>query len=213
MKLAVKFADYLCDLIGPSPKKPLFTDHPLAEEAFVKLYQLFLLNPDLSEKDFPGVRYEKYLDLAKFWIDQRGKNHGEECFSEYQMADIPFLERKEIAGHAVISALLCAGITSVAMTEDNAVYREAAKRLWESAVYRKLYLTGGAGTGKGGEGFGPDFDLPEDGYMESCAAVAMGFWHHNMNLLFGEARYVDELERVLYNGALVGVSLDGRKYF
>lgn len=213
LKVAVKFADYMCAYIGPPPKHPLITDHPLSEEAFIKLYQLFRDFPALQHQFEPRVEAEKYLELARFWIDYRGRTPKEDCFSEYQFADPPLTESSEIVGHAVIAGLLCAGLTALGRESGAPVHLNTARRLWESAIHRKIYLTGGAGNGKGGEGFGAEYDLPNDGYLETCAAVAMAFWHQNMFLAFGDGKYVDELERVLYNGALVGVSLEGNRYF
>lgn len=75
-----------------------------------------------------------------------------------------------------------------------------------------MYITGGVGAIYGTESYGRDFQLPNKGYLETCAAVAAAFFHRNMNLAFGDARYVDELERALYNGALCGISLPGDNY-
>lgn len=91
-------------------------------------------------------------------------------------------------------------------------YRGAAVRLWENMVYRRMHITGGVGAFANDEAFGPDYVLPNDAYLETCAAVGAGFFHHNMNQLFGDARFADELERALYNGVLCGVSLAGDTY-
>ena len=96
---------------------------------------------------------------------------------------------------------------------DRDDYLSAAKRLWDNMVARRMYVIGGLGAVAGHEGFGPDFVLPNNGYLETCAAIGAGFFHHNMSLAFADARYADELERVLYNGILSGVSLKGNTYF
>ena len=96
---------------------------------------------------------------------------------------------------------------------DEERYRQTAIRLWENMVYRRMHITGGVGAFANEEKFGPDYALPNDADLETCAAVGAGFFHHNMNMAFGHSRYVDELERTLYNGSLSGVSLHGEHDF
>jgi DUF1680 family protein len=102
---------------------------------------------------------------------------------------------------------------AAANVNDRQPYRETAVRLWENMVGRRMHITGGVGAYADEEKFGPDYVLPNDAYLETCAAVGAAFFHRNMNLAFGHARYVDDLERALYNGALAGVSLKGDTYF
>src|SRR6185436_1732219 len=90
-----------------------------------------------------------------------------------------------IEGHAVRAALLCAGVTSLAGINGRDDYREAAIRLWENMTQKKMYLTGGVGATSEGEAFGNDYILPNDGYLETCGAVAAGFFDRNLNLLTG----------------------------
>ena len=123
------------------------------------------------------------------------------------------MRQETIEGHAVRATLLCAGLAAAGTVNDRADYLDAARRLWNNMVERRMYVIGGLGAVAGHEGFGPDYDLPNNGYLETCAAVGAGFFHHNMNLAFADARYADELERVLYNGILSGVSLKGDSYF
>jgi DUF1680 family protein len=113
----------------------------------------------------------------------------------------------------VRATLLCAGITAVANVNNRKEYRETVIRLWENMVYRRMHITGGVGAYASEEKFGPDYVLPNDAYLETCAAVGASFFHQNMNEAFGHARYVDQLEKALYNGALAGVSLQGDTYF
>ena len=100
-----------------------------------------------------------------------------------------------------------------ALTGDQA-YVEAIDAIWDNVVGKKLYITGGIGALGGGEAFGPDYYLPNmSAYCETCAAVANDFWNQRLFLLHGDAKYVDVMERTLYNGLLSGVSLDGKKFF
>jgi DUF1680 family protein len=125
----------------------------------------------------------------------------------------PIVQQETIQGHAVRATLLWTGVAATARVTGREDYYAAAQRIWENMVFRRMHITGGTGAFARDEKFGPDYVLPNDAYLETCAAVGAGFFHRNMNLAFGEARYMDELERVLYNGALAGVSLKGDTYF
>jgi len=232
----VKIANYMYDFMGPEPKKNIVPCHPLPEEALIRLYELFQEQPSLKEKLSLPVNEQHYLSLAEFWIEDRGnnigqpdweKNHraaeeyvrnqeygnGRPSWGTYAQDDVPVFEQKVIEGHAVRATLLCAGISAAARVNKDERYCETAVRLWQNMVYQRMHITGGVGAFAEEEKFGPDYTLPNNAYLETCAAVGAGFFHRNMNLAFGHARYVDELERTLYNGALAGVSLKGDTYF
>jgi DUF1680 family protein len=159
------------------------------------------------------VDEQLYLKLAEFWIENRGHHEGRKSYGPYGQDHQPVLQQATIEGHAVRATLLCAGLAAAAKVNGRADYLLAARRLWENMVHRRMYVIGGLGAVAGHEGFGPDYELPNNGYLETCAAIGAGFFHHNMNLVLGEARYVDELERALYNAVLPGVSLEGNMYF
>jgi DUF1680 family protein len=232
----VRFANYMAELMGPPPRKNIVPCHPLPEEALVKLYLLFRDEPGLKQKLSVPVNEQSYLELAEFWIENRGNNigkpdwekdrHGAELFvrnqdygqgrpswGAYAQDDKPVFQQETLHGHAVRATLLCAGITAAASVNERKDYMETSMRLWENMVYKRMHITGGVGAYADEEKFGPDYVLPNDAYLETCAAVGAGFFHRNMNLAFGEARFADQLERVLYNSALSGVSLAGNSYF
>lgn len=232
----VKLADYMSELMGPPPKRNIVPCHPLPEEALVKLYTLFREEPDLKQKLAAPINEERYLSLAEFWIENRGHNigkpdwekdhHAAELFvrnqeygegrpswGAYAQDDKPIFEQETLHGHAVRATLLCAGIAAAAYVNGRQEYLETANRLWENMVYKRMHITGGVGAYADEEKFGPDYALPNDAYLETCAAVGASFFHRNMNIALGEARYADQLERALYNGALAGVSLNGDTYF
>lgn len=126
----------------------------------------------------------------------------------------PVKEQKEITGHAVRAMYLYTGAADVAAVTNDAGYVQAMKTIWEDVVYRNMYLTGGIGAQARNEGFGVDYDLPnEDAYSETCASVGMVFWNQRMHMLSGDGKYVDVLERSLYNAALDGLSLSGDRFF
>jgi DUF1680 family protein len=133
---------------------------------------------------------------------------------EYNQSHAPVREQTEAVGHAVRAMYQYCAMADLALELGDAGLREACERLWDDLVSSKLYVTGGLGSDPSIEGFGPAFDLPDrTGYAETCAAIGLVFWAHRMMLLTGEAKYVDVLERALYNGVLSGVSLDGTRFF
>ncbi len=210
---ATRLANHMCDVMGPPPRKNVVPGHSLGEEALVKLYLLFREHPELKDRMGVPVEETRYLRLAEFWIENRGRHEGRESYGAYGQDHQPVLEQKTIEGHAVRATLLCAGLSAAAMVNGREDYLQAAQRLWNSMVDRRMYVIGGLGAIAGHEGFGPDYLLPNNGYLETCAAIGAAFFHQNMNLALADGRYADELERVLYNGILSGVSLKGDSYF
>ena len=213
LKCAVKLANYTCDQVGPAPKHELVPNHAIVEEAFGNLYLLFREHPKLK-RDMPvTVDEQRYLELAQYWVEARGHPRKDQpSYGAYNQDHKPVFEQTTIEGHAVRAALLCAGVAALAGINGRDDYRDAAIRLWENMSEKKTYVTGGIGATAEGEAFGKDYVLPNDGYLETCGAVGAGFFDRNLNLLTGDARYVDALERELYNGALTGVSLAGDCY-
>jgi DUF1680 family protein len=236
LETGVRFANYMCELMGPAPRKNIVPCHPLPEEALVKLYELFRDNPEAKQKLRLPVRESDYLALAEFWIESRGHNvgkpdwdadwraaeafvrhreygEGRPSWGAYAMDDKPVFEQQTLHGHAVRATLLGAGIAAAARNNGRREYLETAQRLWANMTFRRMHITGGVGAYSAEEKFGPDYVLPNDAYLETCAAVGAAFFHRNMNVALGEARCADELERALYNGALAGVSMQGDTYF
>jgi len=126
----------------------------------------------------------------------------------------PVVEQDEAVGHAVRAAYLYSGMADVAALTGDESYIKAIDKIWENVVFKKLYLTGGIGARHAGEAFGDNYELPnKSAYNETCAAIANGLWNYRMFLLHGEAKYLDVLERVIYNGFLSGVELSGDKFF
>ena len=202
LQVATKLANHMADVMGPPPKKNVVPGHSLGEEALVKLYLLFREQPELKSQMPVPVDEQRYLKLAEFWIENRGNHEGRKSYGPYGQDHQPVLQQETIEGHAVRATLLCAGLVAAAQVNGREDYLTAARRLWENMVQRRMYVIGGLGAVAGHEGFGPDYVLPNNGYLETCAAIGAGFFHHNMNLALGDARYADELERVLYNAVL-----------
>jgi len=213
LETAVNLANHMADVMGPPPRMNVVPGHSLGEEALVKLYLLFREEPELKSRMLAPVEPERYLKLAEFWIENRGHHEGRQSYGAYGQDHQPVLQQETIEGHAVRATLLCAGLAAAARVNGREDYVAAARRLWDNMVQRRMYVIGGLGAVAGHEGFGSDYALPNNGYLETCAAIGAGFFHHNMNLLLADARYADELERALFNGVLSGVSLKGDTYF
>lgn len=131
---------------------------------------------------------------------------------DYAQDSIPLFEQKTIEGHAVRATLFATGATATALENHSPEYIAAVSRLWDNMIGKRMFITGGVGAVHFDEKFGPDYFLPTDAYLETCAAVGAGFFSQRMNELTGDAKYMDELERTLYNNVLTGISLSGTQY-
>ncbi|MDR2774575.1 MAG: glycoside hydrolase family 127 protein, partial [Tannerella sp.] len=151
------------------------------------------------------IREQKYKDPA--FGDWTRPSWG-----DYAQDSISVFEQKTIEGHAVRATLLATGITAVALENNSPEYVQTIKQLWDNMTGKRMCITGGVGAGFGEEKFGPDYFLPTDSYLETCAAVGAGFFSQRMNELTADAKYMDEFERALYNNVLTGISLSGDKY-
>ncbi|MBN1938594.1 MAG: glycoside hydrolase family 127 protein [Candidatus Aminicenantes bacterium] len=201
LNVALKSADFIAETFGPGDKQiKRVPGHEEIEIGLVKLYRL--------------TGKKKYLDLAKFFVDQRGNAAGHDLYGEYAQDHKPVLQQDEAVGHAVRAAYLYSGAADVAaLTGDDASW-PALEKIWEDVVTRKLYLTGGIGSAGGIEGFGPAYDLGnETGYAETCATIAFALWNHRMFRRTGEAKYMDLFERAAMNAFLSGYGLSGDLFF
>jgi DUF1680 family protein len=209
LAVALRNADLLVRTFGPGKRRG-FPGHQEVEIGLSKLYRV------------TGER--AYLDLAKFFLDERGRYFGGEMHgpgdpfavynsNEYLQNHKPVLEQAEAVGHAVRAMYMYSGMADVAALGGWPEYVTAIDRLWENVTGKKMYLTGGVGSREADEGFGADYELPNACYAETCASVGNAFWNHRLFLLHGDAKYVDVLERIMYNGLISGVSLDGTRFF
>jgi uncharacterized protein len=151
---------------------------------------------------------ERYLKLAKFFLDVRGPDE-----DPYNQRHQRVVDQTEAVGHAVRANYMYSGMADVAALTGDQSYLNAINRIWENVVSKKLHLTGGVGARGAGEAYGDNYELPNNCYNETCAAIAFLFWNHRMFLMSGEAKYMDVFERTLYNGFLSGVSLSGDRFF
>ena len=201
LNVAIKNANLVCKTFGPNEgqiHRP--GGHPIIEMALCKLYKV--------------TGNKKYLDGAKYFVEETGRCTDGHRPSEYSQDHMPILQQQEIVGHAVRAGYLYSGVADVAALTGDKAYFEALERIWENMSSKKLFITGGIGSRPQGEGFGPDYELNNHtAYCETCAAIANVYWNYRMFLATGESKYIDICERALYNNVLSGVSLSGDRFF
>lgn len=210
LDVAIRNADLVAATFGPSGRRAI-PGHEVVEVGLVKLFRI------------TGNR--RYLDTAKFFVDERGRPHPDmqdypagpfAMYNEraYKQDQAPFVDQTRAVGHAVRAVYLYMGAADVAALTGAPGYEAALDRLWLDMASKRIYVTGGIGARGTTESFGEDYELPNQrAYTETCAAVGNVLWGHRMFLLHGDAKYLDVLEQVLYNGYLSGVSLSGDRFF
>ena len=214
----IRYVDYIDTVLGPEDGKLHgYPGHPVIEMALMRLY------------DVTGD--QKHLRLAKYFVDQRGqrplyfeeedqRNHNafywKDSYFRYQyyQAGMPVREQTEAQGHSVRAMYLYSGMADVARETGDGELKDVCRRLWESTVKRRMYVTGAIGSSEYGEAFTFDYDLPNDTiYGETCAAIGLVFFARRMLTLEAKGEYADVMERALYNGVISGMQLDGKKFF
>ena len=204
LDVCIRMTDHMMSQFGPG-KRHWVPGHEEIELALVKLYQT--------------TQEQKYLDFAYWLLEERGHGHGTmgdegKWDPVYYQDIVPVRQLTDISGHAVRCMYLYCGMADVAALKNDTGYIAAIDRLWDDVVHRNMYITGGIGSSRDNEGFTEDYDLPNlDAYCETCASVGMVLWNQRMNQLTGDSKYIDVLERSLYNGALAGISLGGDRFF
>jgi DUF1680 family protein len=199
LDVAIRLADHIDSVFGPD-KRWEASGHEEIELALVKLYH--------------ATGSVRYLNLARFFLDARGRADKRRLFGAYAQDNKPVRAQTEVEGHAVRAMYLYSGMADVAsLTHDRGLFT-ALDKIWHDVVERKMYVTGGIGPSASNEGFTVPYDLPNDSaYAETCAAIGMALWNHRMFLMTGDAKYADIVEREAYNGLLSGVSLGGDRFF
>lgn len=194
LNIATKAADLVCADFGPGKLKQ-YSGHQIIELAMAKLYEV------------TGER--KYLDAGKFILDARGPDD-----DTYNQSHKLVVDQHEAVGHAVRAAYMYAGMADIAALTGDTLYVKAIDDIWEDAVYKKIYVTGGIGATGEGEAFGAAYHLPNlSAYNETCASIANVYWNYRQFLLHGDSKYYDVLERTLYNAFLSGVAMTGDRFF
>ena len=197
LDIATKNADLLVKDFGPG-KAAFFPGHQVVEMGLAKLYRV--------------TGRKEYLDLAKYFLDIRG--NGNIRGSDYNQSGKPVTDQHEAVGHAVRAAYMYTGMADIAALTGDKKYLTAIDDIWSNVVQKKMYLTGGIGATGAGEAFGANYQLPNmSAYAETCASIANVYWNNRMFMMHGDAKYLDVMERILYNGLLSGISQDGTHFF
>jgi uncharacterized protein len=217
LDIMCKYADHIDSVFGPEEDKLKgYPGHQEIELALVKLY------------DVTGQ--EKYLNLSKYFIDERGKQpHYFDIEKEkrketkpfwfnddyaYHQAHKPVREQKEAVGHAVRATYMYTAMTDLALKTKDESLKKACEELWNNVTQKQMYVTAGIGSMEFGESFSFNYDLPNDlSYTETCASIALVFWANRMLQLEANNKYADVMELALYNGTISGMDLDGKKFF
>lgn len=201
-----KYADYIEKVFVKENSAAFVTPgHPEIELALVKLYE--------------ATGEKRYLELSKFFIDNHGANSKDKelyrgCNLLYNQDDSPLRERITADGHCVRALYLLAGAADIAYLYNDKELFEAADRCFENVVNKRMYITGATGSTCHGESFTIDYDLPNrDAYAETCAAISLAFFANRMIRINADSKYADAVEKVMYNGALSGISMDGKGFF
>jgi DUF1680 family protein len=206
LNIALKNADLICAVFGPG-KLRVAPGHEIVEMGLVKLYRV--------------TGKPKYLATARFFLDARGRYPGYDPKStepwkngSYWQDDKPVVAQTEAEGHTVRAEYLYSAMADVAALTGDQQLLAAVDTIWNNLVDKKMYVTGGTGAVPSGERFGANYELPNaTAYNETCASVADVFWNERMFQLHGDSKYIDVLEKVLYNGLISGVGLDGKSFF
>ena len=194
LDVALKTAGLLDKTFGPG-KQSIWPGHQITEMGLAKLYRV--------------TGDDRYLGLAKFMLDVRGPNG-----RTFNQSHLRVIDQTEAVGHAVRATYMYSGMADMAALTGDVSYLNAIDRIWENVAGKKLYITGGIGATSSGEAFGRNYELPNmTAYNETCAAIGNDFWNYRLFLLHGDAKYIDVMERTLYNGLISGVSLDGKSFF
>jgi DUF1680 family protein len=206
LNIALKNADLVCSVFGPD-KKHVAPGHEVVEMGLVKLYRI--------------TGKKEYLETAKYFVEERGHFDGYDNKSNdpwkngaYWQDDKPVIDQKEAEGHAVRAGYLYSAMADIAALTGDEKILSAIDSIWNNMVSKKIYVQGGAGAIPNGERYGDNYELPNaTAYNETCAAIANVYWNQRMFQLHGDAKYIDVLEKILYNGLISGVGLDGRSFF
>lgn len=180
--------------------------HAVVEMALVRLYEL--------------TREERYLQACKFFLDCRGIRKFDPSSADlrvngkYWQDHLPATEQREAVGHAVRAMYFYSGMADWVRYTCDQAYETAVTAIWNNIASKKFYITGGFGARDNNEAFGENYELPNaSAYCETCASVAGSMFCLRMFRLHGEGKYIDMMERALYNTVLDGYGIAGKTFY
>lgn len=219
LKVLCRFADYMYEVFGREEHKIHgYPGHPEVELALVKLYRV------TGEK--------KYLELADYFVRTRGekpcyflsedcKKNGDYLYPEfadfdmdYAQAHLPIHEQNTAEGHAVRAVYLYSAMADLAGEYEDEALLKQCEEIWNNITQRRMYITGSIGSAAYGERFTSDYDLPNNtNYSETCATIGLAMFSNRMFQITHDGKYMDIVEKALYNTLLSGLAMDGRHFF
>ena len=204
LDLMCKYADYIEKRFKIDEDTEFVTPgHEEIELALVRLYEA------------TGER--RYLELSEFFINSRGTQdemHTDWMKNNYGQSHLPVREQTTAEGHAVRAVYLYCGMADIAWQTGDAELKKACEALFNNIVDKRMYITGGIGSSSCGEAFTVDYDLSNLlAYTESCAALGLALFANRMLRFEADSRYSDTVERVIYNGFMSSMSLNGKSFF
>ena len=216
-----RFIDLIDEKIGPEEGKLHgYPGHPELELALCRLYRAtgeerylrlceYMVNARGTEPHYFDWELEK-REHRGFW----GDGYQDRVDKRYNQSHKPIREQTEAVGHSVRAGYLYTGVADLAAETGDESLARAARTLWDNIVGRQMYITGGVGSQVWGEAFSFDYHLPNDSaYNETCAAISMVFFAKRMLRMDPDSRYSDVMERLIYNGTISGMALDGEHFF
>lgn len=198
LDVAIRFADLIADTFVDGKR----VDPPGHQEIELALIKLARVTGN-----------DKYLDTAKYFVDQRGRPPTRRLYGTYSQDHLPFVEQEKGVGHSVRAGYLYCAATDLAMLRRDEHYANSLHRIWDNVVNSKTYLTGGIGQPGGPEGFAGDYELGNSCYAETCSGIAFAMWNHRLHQMTGESKYSDLIERTFFNNMLSALSFEGDKHY
>lgn len=224
LNIACKYADHIGSVFGREDhQKRGYCGHAEVELALFRLYK--------------ATGEKRYLELCAYFIQERGQqpyyftvekarlNDDKKIMEHlvyaleqenyiHSQSHLPIREQRHADGHSVKAMYFYCGVADLAMEYGDETLLATLRRLWNSVVNKRMFVTGGIGSAEHGEAFTFDYDLPNDiNYGETCASIGLIFLAQRMLQLDHDSRYADVMERALYNGVLSGLSLKGTEFF
>ena len=208
LKMMCRYADYIYRVFVEEDSASFTTPgHEEIELALIKLYH--------------ATNNEKYLELSRYFVNQRGanekdnENHTKTVWDRYACQNhLPVRKQTTAEGHSVRAGYLYSAMADLAREDGDEELKAACEKLFDSVALRRMYITAGGGSTHHNEAFTEDYDLPnETAYAETCASIALAYFARRMMTLNADRKYADVIERILYNGFLSGTSLDGKSFF
>lgn len=199
LNLMEKYADYIKKIFADEKSADFVTPgHEEIELALIRMYR--------------ATGKKKYLDLASFFINNRGLSDEKNDINN--QSHLPVRRQATAEGHCVRACYLYSAMADLAYETNDSELYQVCKTIFSDIINKKMYITGGIGSTRVGEAFTTAYDLRNDkAYAETCAAISLMFFAHRLMRFENDSIYAEIIEKILYNGMISGLSLDGSSFF